>query len=963
MIGIWGSSGIGKTTIARVLFNRLSRHFQGSIYIDMRFIAKSKKTYSKSNPNDQNMKLHLQENFLCKLLAKQNIKVDHLGAVRGKLKNMKVLIFIDDLDDGVVLDALVGGDEWFGLGSRIILVAKDKQILRGQNSPPDGFMELASEVAARAGRLPIGLNLLGSSMRGRNKKYWVDLLPTLRKGLDGKIQKALQVSYDGLERKEHKALFRHIACLFNGDEVNNIKLMLADSGLNVDIGFEILVDKSLIHVIPSLDHTNFVEMHSLVEEMGKEVVRAQSDEPGEREFLIDPKDVCDVLEDNMGTKNILGISLDLYETDEMQIHKQAFEKMRNLRFLYIHSNQDLKKQFRLNLHEGFNYLPPTLRLLRWDGYPMRGMPSNFCPENLVELQMNGSKLEKLWEGTYSLTRLKKMELRGSTNLKEILDLSKATNLETFCLARCSSLVELPSFIQHLNKLKNLDMSYCEKLEILPTGVNLKSLEGLNVMGCTRLKSFPDISSNISNLDVSETAVEEFVPNLRLENIVQLRMCGMKSEKLWERVQPLTPLMAMISPSLTWLSLWDIPTLVELPSSFENLNNLELLSIRNCINLETLPDGINLKSLDFLDLSGCSRFRIFPDISTNISQIHLDETRIEEVPWWIEKFSNLTMIIMQRCKNLKHVSLNINKLNRLERVDFTDCGVLTVVSLNGSRAAMATDNLQGYIPNLLKFTNCFNLNQEALVETKTELPNLILPGDEVPSYFTHQTSGTSSSLTIPLAPSFLSQPFFRIRVCSVVIREAPYRSGVDGVDVHVNCRFRGRFGNIFESSGEQQSFWATGNESQLFIMDCCFPLNNDDAPPLAELNYDHVDIQLHISKNGLHYDVNYDYEDCTFRLVRWGVRLLEDYSSADNTLPRVCEADEDNMVNDESHATEQGEECGDSVVEIEERRKRMRESMKLIRFIIHTTARRSIRNEILKVLKRSLKRAQNAGSKD
>lgn len=32
--------------------------------------------------------------------------------------------------------------------------------------------------------------------------------------------------------------------------------------------------------------------------MGKEIVRAQSDEPGEREFLIDSKDVCDVLEDS-----------------------------------------------------------------------------------------------------------------------------------------------------------------------------------------------------------------------------------------------------------------------------------------------------------------------------------------------------------------------------------------------------------------------------------------------------------------------------------------------------------------------------------------------------------------------------------------------------------------------------------------------------------------------------------------
>ena len=324
MVGIWGSSGIGKTTIARVLFGRLSRHFQGSIYIDRRFISKSMENYSKSNPDDYNMKLHLQENFLSKILDKKIIEVDHLGVVKGKLKDLKVLIIIDDLDDQVVLDTLVGGDEWFGPRSRVIVITKDKQILRGhgikciyevgiasenlalrmfcqsafrQNYPPVGFMELATVVAARAGGLPLGLNILGSCLRARNKKYWVDMLPTLGKGLDGKIEKALRVSYDGLERKEHQVLFRHIACFLNGDEIKNIKLMLADSELNVDIGLETLVDKSLVRIIQSLD-TNIVEMHCLVEEMGKEIVRAQSDEPGEREFLIDSKDVCDVLEDS-----------------------------------------------------------------------------------------------------------------------------------------------------------------------------------------------------------------------------------------------------------------------------------------------------------------------------------------------------------------------------------------------------------------------------------------------------------------------------------------------------------------------------------------------------------------------------------------------------------------------------------------------------------------------------------------
>lgn len=115
----------------------------------------------------------------------------------------------------------------------------------------------------------------------------------------------------------------------------------------------------------------------------------------------------------------------------------------------------------------------------------------------------------------------------------------ATNLETLNLVFCSNLVELPSSIQYLNKLKKLDVSFCENLEILPTGMNLKSLERFILKGCSRLKSFPDISTNISVLDLSETAIEEFPSNLRLENLAELGMFRMKSEKLWGRVHVCT----------------------------------------------------------------------------------------------------------------------------------------------------------------------------------------------------------------------------------------------------------------------------------------------------------------------------------------------------------------------------------------------------------------------------------------
>ncbi|KAF2616219.1 hypothetical protein F2Q70_00009667 [Brassica cretica] len=63
MVGMWGPSGIGKTTIARALFSRLSRHFQSSVFIDKVFISKNMDVYRGANLGDYNMKLQLAKSF------------------------------------------------------------------------------------------------------------------------------------------------------------------------------------------------------------------------------------------------------------------------------------------------------------------------------------------------------------------------------------------------------------------------------------------------------------------------------------------------------------------------------------------------------------------------------------------------------------------------------------------------------------------------------------------------------------------------------------------------------------------------------------------------------------------------------------------------------------------------------------------------------------------------------------
>ncbi|CAG7894787.1 unnamed protein product [Brassica rapa] len=349
-VGIWGRYGIGKTTIARSIFRLNSSHFQSSNFIDRRFVSKSMENYSRSNPDDYKVKSRLQKSFLSEILGK---------------KHQKVLIVIDGLDDQLVLDALAFQTQWFGNGSRIIVVTHDKSLLMAhgidqiyevslpseeqahkifcrstfrQDYPPECFRELAFEVVTN--HTPFSLNFLGWCLRGRDKEEWSEW-----------INRALKFPYDVLLHNEkEKLIFRYIACLLNFEKVRDILWLLEDSDLGVEIGLNNLVDKSLVHV-----REDTIEMHCSLQELGKDIVLAQSNEPEKREFLVDSTDICHVLEDNI-------------------------------------------KEVRWHIPKEFDYFPHRLRLLRWDNCPLRCMPSKFCPSNLVKLQMLGSKLQKLWEG-------------------------------------------------------------------------------------------------------------------------------------------------------------------------------------------------------------------------------------------------------------------------------------------------------------------------------------------------------------------------------------------------------------------------------------------------------------------------------------------------------------------------------------------------------------------------------------
>ncbi|XP_025695044.2 disease resistance protein RPV1-like [Arachis hypogaea] len=366
--------GIGKTTIAKALFSKLSSQYEGSCFLE-------------------NVREESEQHLLNKLLSEALEDANHYFGtpiarstfVMRRLSRKKVLIVLDDVDNLKKLEDLAAKHNFLGPGSRVIVTTRDKHVLSkgvdeiyevkglplhhaiqlfslnafDKSYPESGFVMLSKMVVDYANGNPLALKVLGSFLHSRNLQQWNSALRKLTKFPNTEIQNVLRWSYDGLDDDEQKNMFLDIACFFQGEKKETVTRLLDICGFYADIGIRILQDKALI----TFSDANELHMHDLIQEMGLEIVRQESTkDPGRRSRLWDPEEIYDLLKNDRGSDAVEGIMLDVSQIRVLNLSYESFSRMTSLRFIKFYMGRG--RTCNLFLLSGLESLSSKLRYLQ-----------------------------------------------------------------------------------------------------------------------------------------------------------------------------------------------------------------------------------------------------------------------------------------------------------------------------------------------------------------------------------------------------------------------------------------------------------------------------------------------------------------------------------------------------------------------------------------------------------------------
>ncbi|PWA93965.1 NB-ARC domains-containing protein [Artemisia annua] len=628
MVGICGISGIGKTTLAKAIYNLMYVHFEGSCFCeDVKEVTKRQGL------------IQVQLHMIGKIMKIEDLKISSVGegtmVIKKMMSSKPILLVLDDVDDHEHLEALASSPNWFFPGSLIIFTGKDKQLLRyrvdeihdmdfldeGQslelfrsyafkeNDSSIEFKEVSQKVVNYVQGHPLALKHLGLFLYGKTVGQWESELDKLKweSELDKlkvypyeKIQRVLRLSYDGLDLHQ-KNILLDIACLFVGENRDFVASVLDGCNFFAVTNMQVLVDKSLI----TISSNNSLQMHDMIQAMAKEIVREESIMPGKQRRLWNSSQVYNVFSEKKvpitEEVEVLVLSLEKF-SQKVHIDANDFAHMKRLRILKIYQEEKVYEQ-KLEL-KGHNvifsgslyYLSNELSLFYWHGCPFKYLPSNFYPENIVAIDVSYSNINNFWTTPKWFSRLKVMKLRYCCNLTTTPDFSEITNLEELSLEGCVNLVSVHPSIGMLKRLVVLNLAGCLKVDQHPSFVSsLINLESLS-FGRIQPRWWTSITAPFGLLNKQQHPQRSIsLAGLHMLKDLNLSYCNL--EQVPESIGGLSCLEDLYLDGNNFTSL---------TGSLSQLSHLRRLNVNGCKKLEVLPELPH--GLNYLDASDCTSLR-------------------------------------------------------------------------------------------------------------------------------------------------------------------------------------------------------------------------------------------------------------------------------------------------------------------------------------------------------------------
>ena len=174
-----------------------------------------------------------------------------------------------------------------------------------------------------------------------------------------------------------------------------------------------------------------------------------------------------------------------------------------------------------------------------------------------------------------------MDFSQCNLITKIPDLSITPNVTTMKLSYCENLVEIDDSVGCLDKLQELDLSYCEKLETLPNCLMMNSLTSFDLEASQRIKKFPNIlheMKGVEYLDLSGNYTKELPPSFG-------NLIGLKG--------------LFVSP---------YSGEAHLPGSIYNLQHIETLELCGDV---IFPKNVEIDRQPMCNSLGCSSKYVFP----------------------------------------------------------------------------------------------------------------------------------------------------------------------------------------------------------------------------------------------------------------------------------------------------------------------------------------------------------------